>query len=409
MTDFAHRWGFSADRFWLHGAPPKAPVEFDEALGRWNVYGYPEIVEVLNDPEAYTPNCTRLFDLSAEAAQYVEGDMSQMTGPEHTHIRGQVGRAFTPKALDGLEGRIRELARELVDDLAGLDRFDLLGDFVEDVSAIAFSELLGTPVEEREVLRVKDQAMDYEGEMSTLDSGEDYFDGLTAPLAPLREFVGKYVDERVREPRDDLLSLLAGFRKLDGTALTRDQIINFAISILGAGRLATPMLSGNALLCLESFPDQAALVRADRSLVPGMLEESMRFVTPANVSFRATNVDVRLGGHRIAKDQLVMLWFGAANRDPRQFTDPDEFDVLRNPNPHLGFGRGAYYCVGAQLVRIETRIMFNLLMDYFPDLRVDPDRSPVFFRSPEFTGVRSMSVRPAGPNAAGRSYVRPAA
>ena len=119
---------------------------------------------------------------------------------------------------------------------------------------------------------------------------------------------------------------------------------------LGAGRLATPMLVGSTLMCLESFPEQAARVRADRSLVPTMLEETMRFVSPGNQTARATNREVEIGGKTIPKDQLVMLWMGPANRDPRGFTDPNSYDVTRNPNPHVGFGRGSYYCMGAQML-----------------------------------------------------------
>ena len=395
MNDFAVRWGFEPERFWLHDVHPDRPVEYDEQYGRWNVYGYPEIFHILGDIQTYTPDATRLFDLDEEAAKYVEGDMSQLTGPEHAHMRKHVGHAFTPKAMSDLEARILVTADRLIDRLVGLDRFDLLTDFVEDLCAIVFSQLLGTPEEERDILRVKDQAMDYDGQMSTVapaEGEEEYFSGLVAPLLPLREFLGRHIDESWDDPKDDLLGLMIRYRKLDGSRMSRDEIINFGISVLGAGRLSTPMLIGNTLVCLESFPDQAARVRADRSLVPSLLEESMRFMSPGNMSFRATNAESELGGVTIPKDQLVMLWFGAANRDPRQFTNPDVFDAGRNPNAHLGFGRGAYYCVGAQLVRIETRIMFNLLQDRFPGLRLDPDKMPVFFGSPEFTGVRSLPV-----------------
>jgi cytochrome P450 len=388
MTDFADRWGISTDRFWLHGKRPAEPVEYDEKLGRWNVYGYPELVEILNDPDGYSPNATRLFDLDAEAAKYVEGDLAQMTGHEHTHARKQVSRWFTPKAMADLEARVQKVANGLLNNLAGRERFDLLNDFVEEIAAIVFSELLGTPVEQREMLRVKDATMDFEGEQGD----EGYFEGLVAPLAPLRDFLGEAIDAKVRKPTDDLLGLMTQFRKLNGSPMSRDEIINFAISILGAGRLATPMLLGNALLCLESYPDQAALVRADPSLVPSMLEETMRFLSPGNLSSRATNYDVELAGVKIPKDQLVMLWFGPANRDPRQFANPDTFDVTRNPNPHLGFGRGTYYCIGAHLVRLETRVQFDLVMEHFPNLRVDPDIPPVFFGSPEFTGTCALSV-----------------
>ena len=105
-----------------------------------------------------------------------------------------------------------------------------------------------------------------------------------------------------------------------------------------------------------------------------------------------TNRDVEVAGTKIPKDQLVVLWLGPANRDPRGFIDPDRYYVTRKPNPHLGFGRGAYYCMGAQMVRMETRIMFNLLMDRFPNLRTDPDTPPVHFASPEFTGPSALTV-----------------
>jgi cytochrome P450 len=389
MMDFADRWGFSSDRFWLRGKQPPKPVEFDEEAGRWNVYGYPELVEIFDDTVGLTPDSTRLADLPPEAAQYVDGDLAQLTGPEHTHARKRIGRWFTPKNLADLDSQVHRVARGLLTDLADRDQFDVLNDFVEEITAIVFSELLGTPVEQRDMLRIKDEAMDYEG----VQGEEGYFEGLVAPLLPLREFLGEAIDACAKDPKGDLFSWMVEFRKLDGGSMSRDEIINFGISILGAGRLATPMLLGNALLCLESFPDQAAKVRADAKLVPAMLEETMRFISPANISSRATNVDVRIGGVTIPKDQLVMMWIGPGNRDPREFADPNTFDVTRQPNRHLGYGRGAHYCLGAQMVRIQARIMFNLLTEHFPNLHVDPDVPPVFFGSPEFTGPSALTVR----------------
>jgi cytochrome P450 len=395
MTDFADRWGFSTDKFWLRGEQPAEQVEFDENLGLWHVYGYPEVAEVLNDSAAFSTDSGRLFEVDEETAKYFEGDLAQMTGAEHAHMRKQVSRAFSPRAMDDLESRIFKLASELLDGLAGRDRFDLLADFVDDLSGTLFSELLGTPVAERGIFNLVDQTMDNEAQMTTVDQGDgaNYFADLVSPLRPLRDFLGAHIDERRKQPREDLLSLMVQFRKLDGTAMSQDEVINFAISVLGAGHLTSPILIGNTTLCLESHPDQAERVRADRTLVPTLLEESMRFLTPGNASYRATSIDVEVGGKKIPKDKLVMLWFGTANRDPRQFADPNTFDASRHPNPHLGFGRGAHYCVGAQMARVETRIVFNILMDRFPTLRVDPDIPPVFFGSPDFTGVRSVSVR----------------
>jgi len=388
MSRFTERWGFSADRFWLRGEQPPERVTFDPELNRWNVFGHPEVLEIFKDTESFGVDSTRLFDLDADSRRYIDGDISQMVGLEHANARKQVGRWFTPKAIGDLQTRIHKVADELLTDLADRKQFDILDDFVEDITSIIFSQMLGTPVEERDMLKVKDEPMNYEVEQGD----EGYFEGLVAPLAPLRDFIGRAVDAARERPGDDLLSLMVQFRTLTGEPMSRDEIINFGISILGAGRLATPMLIGNALMCLESFPDQAAMVRADRSLVGPMIEETMRFMSPGNQSARATNLDVVVDGTKIPKDQFVVLWLGPANRDPRAFADPNRFDLTRDPNPHLGFGYGAYYCMGAQLVRMETKIIFNLLLDRFPTLRIDPDRPVVHFASPEFTGPSAMTV-----------------
>ncbi|TPQ17470.1 cytochrome P450 [Streptomyces sporangiiformans] len=391
MTDFADRWGFDSDKFWLRGERPKESVEWCEELGRWHAYDYAEVNEALSNNEAYSADSGRLFDLDEETLKYFDGDLAQMTGPEHANIRKQVSHAFSPRFIDHLESRVLELSNEYADKLVDLGRFNLLSDFVDHVAGIVFSELLGIPADDRTMFKLVDQNMDQQAQMTQVDQGdgEGYFEKLTKPLQPLREMLGRHVDERSKNPKDDLISLLSQVKKLDGGPMTRDQIINFIIGILGAGHLATPLLIGNTMLCLESFPDQAAKVRADRSLVPSLLEESMRYLTPGAASYRATVADVELGGKKIPKDQLIRVFLGAANRDPRQFPDPDTFDAARSPNAHLGFGRGAHYCVGGQMVRVETRIVFNVLMDRFPKLRVDPDIPPLFFNSPDFTGVRS--------------------
>ncbi|TLS39534.1 cytochrome P450 [Streptomyces montanus] len=394
MTEFADRWRLGADKYWLRGQLPDEKVKFDEDLGVWQVAGYPEVLAVLNDSESFSADSTRLFDVDEEQAKLIKGDMAQMNGPEHIHMRRQVGRAFSPKAMDDLEVRITKLGGELLDKLAGRDRFDLLGDFIDDLSGILFSELLGTPAEHRDMFKAVDQTMDADVQMSTVgEGGEEYFDSLLGPLLPLRDFLGDIINERRREPKQDLLSLMLEFKYLDGRPMAHDEIINFAVAVLGAGHLTSPILIGNTMLCLETFPEQAAKVRADRSLVPGMFEEVMRYFTPATTSYRATEAEVEVGGVTIPKDQMVSLQLGAANRDPRQFPEADTFDVTRAPNQHVGYGRGAHYCIGAAMARVETRIIFNLVLDRFAHLRVDPDVAPVFFGSPEFTGVRSLAVR----------------
>ncbi|MET7481276.1 cytochrome P450 [Streptomyces sp. NPDC005648] len=397
MTEFADRWGFAPDKFWLRGERPENPVEWREELQRWEVYGYPEVNEALSNQDGYSADSGKLFNFDEETAKYFDGDLAQMTGLEHANVRKQAAQAFDPKFIARLENRVRDLANEYADTLEKFAKFNLLSDFIDHVAGIVFSELLGIPAEDRTMFKLVDQNMDQEAQMTQVGEGTDdgYFEQLTKPLQPLREMLGTHVDAKTKDPKDDLISLLSQVTKVDGSLMTRDQIINFIIGILGAGHLATPLLVGNTMLCLESFPEQYGLVKSDHSLIPGMIEETMRFLTPGAASYRATLQDVQLGGKQIPKDSLLRVYLGAANRDPRQFVDPDTYDVTRSPNAHLGFGRGAHYCMGGQMVRVETRVVFEVLFTRFPKLRVDPAIPPLFFNSPDFTGVRSggMHVR----------------
>lgn len=396
LVDLADRWGLGEDRFWLRGHRPEHLVEFDEQMGLWHVYGYPEAVEVLSRDSEFSTNSSQLFELDAETAKYIEGDLTQMAGPEHAHLRGQVAEAFTGEAMRRLGARIAAETDELLDRLGDPTRFDLLGDFVCELSGTMFGELLGIPASDRGMFDLITATMDVEAQLTTGEQHaggtEDYFEGLTTPLQPLRDMLGRHIDDRLDQPRTDLLSLLAGVRKLDGEKMTRDQIINFVIGILGAGHISTPMLIGNTVLCLDAFPDQADRIRRDRSLIGSLFEETMRFLTPANASYRATTAPVVLAGRAIGENQLVRVWFGAANRDPREFTDPDSFDAGRDPNRHLGFGFGNHFCLGHRMIEVESGIVLNRLLDRFPSLAVDPEAAPVFYRSPDFTGVKALVV-----------------
>jgi cytochrome P450 len=204
-------------------------------------------------------------------------------------------------------------------------------------------------------------------------------------------YIGEHAARRRREPREDLLTELVQ-AEVDGVRLTDQEVINFANLLLIAGHITTTMLVGNTVLCLDAHPEERARVQADRSLVPAAIEESLRLLTPFPVLGRVTNAEVELGGRTIDADQLVMVWIAAANRDPRQFSGPDVFDVDRDPNPHLAFGRGIHFCVGAPLARLEGRIATNLLMDRYPGMRCDPLDPPVFQPTPNMTGAQRLPL-----------------
>ncbi len=194
-----------------------------------------------------------------------------------------------------------------------------------------------------------------------------------------------------RSPRNDLLTTLVE-AKIDGEHLTDDQVVNFAFPLLIAGHLNTTMLLGNTVLCLDEFLGVQDRVRADRSLIPAVIEESMRFLTPFAAMSRATTREVELGGETIPADQMVMVWIATANRDPRAFTNPDTFDLARDSSAHVAFGWGIHLCLGALLGRVEGRVVLNLLLDRYPVLRTIPDEPPEFLAAALLTGVRKLPL-----------------
>ncbi|MFH9073104.1 cytochrome P450 [Streptomyces alboflavus] len=393
MTNIADRWGLNDEFFWLRDKQPEELVSYDEKLGVWNVYGYPETVEILNDHETFSSDAVRLLPDAAAGAQYYEGDLSGMTGAEHASLRKQADRMFKPSALAKLEARLEKDAADLLDAVEGKDSFELIADFAEPLSGNLFCDMLGVPSSERELFKLVDKGLDSEVKVSTVDQGgEGYVEAQIKHIQPLRDYLLEHIADRRKNPGEDLLSVIVNMKRHDGTQLSDNESVNFTMVMLGAGYLTGTVLIGDTMLVLDHLPEEAARVRADRSLIPGMIEEALRWFTPTAATYRATSREVEFAGKTIPADQYVVAWLAAANRDPRQFSNPNVFDLKRSPNPQLAFGRGTHYCLGAHLARMQGRIAFNALMDRFPNLSADPDNPPKFFPSPEMLGMHSMPV-----------------
>ncbi|MEV0056083.1 cytochrome P450 [Saccharopolyspora shandongensis] len=390
MTTLADTWGINEAQFWLRGVRPEQPVEHDSAAGIWNVYGYPEILQALSDPATFSSDTRRLVP---ELAGNDEGNLVQMDPPEHHKLRKLVSHAFTPKVVADLEPRIAALTNELLDAVS--DRTELVRDLAYPLPVIVIAELLGVPSSDRGLFKKWVDAMFASSNKFSLKERskeqEEYMAKAMEQVQELTEYLLGHVQERRRTPREDLLSKLVA-AEVDGVQLTDTEVGNFGMVLLIAGHITTTMLLGNTVLCLDAHPDQLAAVRADRSLVPSAIEESLRYFSPFAAVSRATNREVELGGTVIPADQLLLLWIAAANRDPRQFTDPDAFDVRRDPNPQIGFGRGIHFCLGAPLARLEGRIALNIMLDRFPNLRTDPAEGPEFLPSPNMTGVSKLPL-----------------
>jgi hypothetical protein len=390
MTNLADTWGINEAQFWLRGVLPAQPVEHDSTAGIWNVYGYPEVLEILSDPATFSSNNQRLVP---EATGFAEGNLLQMDPPDHNKLRKLVSHGFTPKVVADLEPRIAALTGELLDAVS--DRTELVRDLAYPLPVIVIAELLGVPSSDRGLFKKWVGAMfNSTNRFSLKDRSkeqEEYMAKAMGQVQQLVAYLGEHVAERRRNPREDLLSKLVA-AEVDGARLSDAEVANFGMVLLIAGHITTTMLLGNTVLCLDAHPQQFAKVRADRSLVPAAIEESLRFFSPFAEVSRVTNRDVELAGQRIPADEMVLCWIAAANRDARQFADPHVFDIGRDPNPQIGFGRGIHFCLGAPLARLEGRVALNILLDRFPNLRTDPDEGPEFLPSPSMTGVNKLPL-----------------
>lgn len=393
-TQLVDRWGIHPGHLWLRGQRPEHPVQFDEEQKVWNVYGYAEALRILGEPKTFSSNTARLFPVTLDES-LSEGDMSQMDPPDHRKIRNLVSQAFTPKLVAGLEPRIEEITRELVDAVSDQDSMELVADVAYPLPVIVIAEMLGVPSSDRHMFKGwADKIIESLSGFAFLNDGEEGENNINDAMAhirPLLEYLREHATERRKRPRQDLLTHLTQ-AEVDGERLTDNEVVNIANILLITGHITTTMLLGNTMLCLDGHPEEAARVRADRSLVPTTIEEALRLLSPSAGISRATSTDVELAGQLIPKDQLLLLWLGAANRDGHQFTNPDTFDPARDPNPHFGFGRGIHFCIGAPLARMEGRIALNLLFDRFPTMRTDPDNPPTFFPTPDMIGVNTLPL-----------------
>ncbi|GHH17261.1 cytochrome P450 [Streptomyces lanatus] len=396
MTSLADRWGIHPEHFWLYGRRPEQQVTYDEQMDAYIVYGYPEAVEILSDPGTFSSETSSLVPMGVDES-FTEGDLLQTDPPDHRELRKLVSHAFTPKVVADLEPRITALTHELLDAIEGEERFDLMASLAYPLPVTVVAELLSIPRADQHLVEKWMRGMTESlGDLSMSDDVEEQERVFAESMGPMREML-EYLREhtaqsRLRTRQDDLMGRLIE-AEVGGQRLTDNHIVNFGKMLLIAGYLTTTMLIGNTVMCLDHYADQAVRVRGDRTLVPSLLEESMRYLSPVAATYRATTREVEVAGQRMEKGKMVLVWYGSANRDPRQFTDPHSFDAGRTPNKHLGFGRGIHFCLGAPLARMEGRVAMNLLFDRYAELRTDPDAAPKFSLGFDTTGVNSLPVR----------------
>ncbi|HET7234679.1 MAG TPA: cytochrome P450 [Longimicrobium sp.] len=335
----------------------RSPVFREPHTGHWMLFDYPSVKRALNDHQAFS-------SAVAPGATRTSRWLIFADPPRHTRMRGLIMRAFTPRAVASLEPRIRDLSRGLLD--RAIERgceMDLVADYAVPLPLLVISEMLGAPAADYPSFRRWTDSMVAMAHAVAGDGdAERAVAGFIATHSEMSAYLPALLAERRRAPCDDLLTRLLEV-EMDGERLGEDEILAFFQLLLLAGHETTANLISNAVIALAESPDQHARLRADRSLLPTAVEEVLRYRSPVQTVFRRTLVNVELHGETIPAGELVLAWMGSANHDPAHFQAPERFDVGRDPNPHVAFGHGIHFCVGAPLARLEGRVALGDILD----------------------------------------------
>jgi cholest-4-en-3-one 26-monooxygenase len=278
--------------------------------------------------------------------------------PEHTRLRMLVSRAFTPRAVRSLDGHFREVTARILDSALQTGTFDFVTEVAAELPLIAIAELLGVPVEDRHKMFEWSNRMigTSDPEYSTGDPNAG-----AAAMAELYMYANELAAQRRIEPRDDIITTLLTAEGDD--ALSEHEFDLFVLLLSVAGNETTRNAISHGVLAFMDHPDQWAALRADGALLDSAIEEILRWASPVMYFRRTATCDVDLHGVHIAENDPVVMYYISANRDEDVFADPYRFDVMRTPNPHVAFGGGGpHFCLGAQLARLEMRIMFEELL-----------------------------------------------
>ncbi len=345
------------------------------------VYRHDDVAQVLRDGDTFSS--AHIIDLIMGPIMG-EHIMLGMDDPQHRRYRALVSAAFRQKALTQWEHKLfGAIANELIDAFATRGRAELVREFDFPYPTKVISGILGLP---------REDYLQFQRWSTAILSFFTKLEEAVAASQEVKEYMAVILEERRREPREDLISELAQ-AELDGERLTDEEIFSFLRPLLPAGVETTYRSLGNLLFSLLSAPEQLEAVRADRSLVPQAIEEALRLETPLLNITRLATKDAELGGVAVPAGSTVMLMLAAANRDEERYDEPDRFDIFRpNPKPHISFGQGPHACLGTHLARIEMRVAVNLLLDRLPNLRLDPEGDDPHIRGQVFRSPTSLPV-----------------
>lgn len=380
----------------LHEEGPLHYVEVANKWAVWSIFSYAECSQMAKDPRLSAKRARQMLlplPLSKQAefselARMLSLWLIFMDPPEHTRLRKLLNKGFSPAALEAMRPQVEKIVEQMLDAHKPGDEIDLLREFANPMPVRIILEMLGIPHTMNEEFAEWSRAIAvFRGNPNrTVEEARAAQDA----LGKLTEYFRETVADRRRSKGTDLISLLIEIEE-DGEVLTEDELYAQCIALLFAGHETTRNLIGNGMYTLLKHPEQTAELRDNPEMTRSAVEELLRFESPVQFTARVLKEDIEVCGQEIRKGWTLQCMLGAANRDPKQFKDPNQLNLKRLNNPHIAFSAGIHACIGAQLARLEGQIAIRNLVQRYPKMKLSgakPEWAPTF----GFRGLKSLNV-----------------
>jgi cytochrome P450 len=356
---------------WYAKMRSESPVFYDSEQQCWMVFRYEDVKNVFANWQSFSSQVQH----PPEQTDFTQS-LNFTDPPKHQSLRSLVAKVFTTRRVEELAPRITQITHELIDQVQGQHRMDFVHDLAIPLPVIVIAEILGVPVADRTDFK-------------------NWSDGIVmqdpAALKAMADYFRQLLKERRQHPSKDLISDLIAAHEA-GETLTAQELVDFCLVLLVGGNETTTNLMGNAILCFHEYPETFERLKKEPELVPLAIEEVLRYRSSIQGIDRFTKIEIQLGGQVIPAGQKVTVWMGSANRDEAQFDRAEEFVIDRNPNPHVAFGNGIHFCLGAPLARLEGKIVLNIVLERLPNLRIDPAATLEFIPTTIVHGLTSLPV-----------------
>src|SRR5215469_5373210 len=355
------------------------PVAYDERNNIWGVFRYGNVQSVLGDYTTFssapqTSDSPISSSNDRDAAPFQRPSLLQSDPPYHRTLRGVIASAFTPIIIAKLESHIEHIANEMLNEVIAKGSMDLIDDLAYPLPVTIIAELLGVPIDDRNLFRGwADTIVSSTGGDITDEHGIS--NNIVQMIKEMDSYFSGIVEERTQKPRDDLITNLIK-AQVEGRHLFREEILTFSRLLLLAGHVTTVNLIGNTILSLLQNQTEFRLLQNDHNLIPSTIEETLRYRSPVQAVIRIVSKDTNLRGQKIQLGQRIIAWLGSANHDESVFVDPERFDITRSNSQHhahVGFGHGIHFCLGAPLARLEGQVVLRVILQRLQDLKLDLD------------------------------------